>query len=662
MAEKDAIVRILKDPDGEEPAGAGVLVSADTVLTCDHVVDVALTNGVVHLDFPLIAPGRAVRFRVTRRYPLNDNVFFGEPDDLAVLKMMPGESLPDEANPARFRGDEPDDHPVKLCGFPEGRERGDWAYGELVGPTGEGWIQLDHDLASRLVAPGFSGTAAWGRKARLAAGIVVSRHMRDGRMSAFVIPPKILRKACEEIRFGGDLDVGSAAVSKDAPKVESRPGATEKPGGPVPNESDPRENAGVRVFISYAKEDVEHAKRLYRDLKKAGFSPWLDAEELLPGQNWRNEIVQAVRESRYFVALLSGRGLSRNGFVHRELKKALEVMEEYPEGGIFLIPARLDDCQPQDEKLRGLHWADLFPDYDAGFEKIRRALEFQRARDESDGRQHDEEPRVEVLDPVEDSKKEQKTDPPEPPPKFTNSLGMEFVWIPPGTFLMGSPEDEPGRDDDEKQHKVVLTLGFYLQTTPVTQGQYEAVMGKNPSHFKKVGTEGPVETVSWNDTQDFIRKLSENDPSVSYRLPTEAEWEYACRAETKTAFYSGPSTKPTGLDPNLDRVGWFGKNSGGTTHPVGKKEPNAWGLYDMHGNIWEWCQDWFGDYPDGPVTDPTGPESGALRVRRGGAWYVGARYCRAAFRDYNTPVNRSIYLGFRLLAERQVRRSQSSSG
>jgi hypothetical protein len=160
MAEKDAIVRILKGPEGEEPAGAGVLVSADTVLTCDHVVDGALTNGGVHLDFPLIAPGTAVRFRVTRRYPLNDNVFFGEPDDLAVLKMMPGESLPEGAHPARFRGDEPDDHPVKLCGFPEGRERGDWAYGELVGPTGEGWIQLDHDLASRLVAPGFSGTAA----------------------------------------------------------------------------------------------------------------------------------------------------------------------------------------------------------------------------------------------------------------------------------------------------------------------------------------------------------------------------------------------------------------------------------------------------------------------------------------------------------------------
>jgi formylglycine-generating enzyme required for sulfatase activity len=662
MAEKDAIVRILKDPDGEVPAGAGVLVSADTVLTCDHVVDVALTNGVVHLDFPLIAPGKAVRFRVTRRYPLNDNVFFGEPDDLAVLKMMPNESLPDKANPARFRRDEPDDHPVKMCGFPEGRERGGWAYGELVGPTGEGWIQLDHALESQLVAPGFSGTAAWGRKARLAVGIVVGRQTRDGRTSAFVIPPGILRKACGEIRFGGDLAGGSGAIAGDAPKVASRSNAAEGASGTVRNETDPAENNGVRVFISYAKEDVEHAKRLYRDLKKAGFSPWLDAEELLPGQNWRNEIVQAVRESRYFVALLSERGLSRNGFVHRELKKALEVMEEYPEGGIFLIPARLDDCQPQDEKLRGLHWADLFPDYDAGFGKIRRALEFQRRRDEAEGRRSDEELRVEVLDPVEDSKKEPKNAPPEPPPKFTNSLGMEFVWIPPGTFLMGSPEDEPERNDDEKQHEVTLTQGFYLQTTPVTQGQYEAVMGKNPSQFKKVGSEGPVEKVSWNDTQDFIRKLSENDPSVWYRLPTEAEWEYACRAGTKTAFYSGPITKPTGFDPNLDKVGWFGKNSGGTTHPVGKKEPNAWGLYDMHGNVWEWCQDWFGDYPDVPVTDPTGPESGAYRVYRGGAWISLARHCRAASRNGNTPFNRDDSLGFRLLAERQVRRFQSSSG
>jgi formylglycine-generating enzyme required for sulfatase activity len=517
--------------------------------------------------------------------------------------------------------------------------------------------------------------------------------MRDGRTSAFVIPPGILRKACEEIRFGGDSDGRSGAVSEDAPKT----------GGTVSNQTDPGENAGVRVFISYAKEDVEHAKRLYRDLKKAGFSPWLDAEELLPGQNWVNEIVQAVRESRYFVALLSERGLSRNGFVHRELKKALEVMEEYPERRIFLIPARLDDCQPQDEQLRGLHWADLFPDYGAGFEKVRRALEFQRALDETERRRNEEESRVEVLDPVDDSKKEPKAETSQPPPKFTNSLGMEFIWIPPGEFWMGQTEEEKkllieeaGEDTYKRffarelpRHRVTLTQGFYLQTTPVTVAQWiafheatgyrteaergDGAFGWTGSEWKKQkgvvwktpgfsqADDHPVTCVSCNDAAEFLEWMGKRE-GEGYRLPTEAEWEYACRAGTETAFYSGPITEPEGRDPNLEKVGWYRENSGGTTHPVRQKEPNAWGLYDMHGNVREWCSDRYGKYPDGPAADPTGADTGAGRVGRGGAWRDRARRCRAAYRIYVTPGVRDDGLGFRLLAERQVRRFKSSTG
>jgi formylglycine-generating enzyme required for sulfatase activity len=231
--------------------------------------------------------------------------------------------------------------------------------------------------------------------------------------------------------------------------------------------------------------------------------------------------------------------------------------------------------------------------------------------------------------------------------------GMEFVWIPPGEFWMGSPEDEPGREDVESpRHRVRLTKGFHMQTTPVTQAQWEAVTGNNPSHFKNAGPNAPVEMVSWNDVQEFIRKLNQREGTGRFRLPTEAEWEYACRAGTETAFCNGPITDLTGPDPNLEKVGWFNKNSRGTTHPVAQKQPNSWGLHDMHGNVWEWCRDWFGEYPGGPVIDPTGPETVAARVLRGGGWYYDASYCRAASRVSYTPDNRNYTVGFRVVGRR----------
>ena len=186
---------------------------------------------------------------------------------------------------------------------------------------------------------------------------------------------------------------------------------------------------------------------------------------------------------------------------------------------------------------------------------------------------------------------------------------------------MGSPASEPGRDDDEKRHEVTLTKGFYLQTTEVTQGQWKRVLGSNPSNFKNCGDDCPVENVSWNDCREFIAELNRMEGGNKYRLPTEAEWEYACRAGSKGPF-----------DRDVDAEAWYDGNSGGKTHRAGEKEPNAWGLYDMHGNVWEWCQDWLGDYPSGVVTDPTGPTSGSDRVLRGGGWGGSARYCRSADR------------------------------
>ena len=233
---------------------------------------------------------------------------------------------------------------------------------------------------------------------------------------------------------------------------------------------------------------------------------------------------------------------------------------------------------------------------------------------------------------------------------FTNSIGMKFVYIPPGDFMMGSPKGESGRDNDETLHKVILTKGFYIQTTEVTQGQWKAVMGDNPSYFKNCGDECPVEQLSWNDVQEFIRKLIEMEGGKKYRLPSEAEWEYAARAKSTTAFANGDIKKlKCGLDPNLNVMGWYCGNSqveykgcfdtskwGGPscagTHPVGQKAANAWGLFDIHGNVWEWCADWYGDYPTDPITDPTGPDNGSIRVLRGGSWYYIARYCRSAYR------------------------------
>ncbi|MCY2940015.1 MAG: formylglycine-generating enzyme family protein [Planctomycetota bacterium] len=242
--------------------------------------------------------------------------------------------------------------------------------------------------------------------------------------------------------------------------------------------------------------------------------------------------------------------------------------------------------------------------------------------------------------------------PDEKPRKLKNSIGMEFASIPAGKFLMGSPETEKERNPNETQHEVTLTQGFLMGVHEVTQAQYKQVMGKNPSQFK--GATLPVETVSYDEALAFCKKLSdlpaEKAAGRKYRLPTEAEWEYACRAGTSTPFHFG--NELNGTQANCDGNNPYGTTKKGPclekTSPVGSYPANAWGLYDMHGNVWEWCADRYGNYPEGPVTDPSGSKGGSNCVLRGGCWNRGAANCRSARRYWSDPSDRDFGYGFRL--------------
>jgi formylglycine-generating enzyme required for sulfatase activity len=271
------------------------------------------------------------------------------------------------------------------------------------------------------------------------------------------------------------------------------------------------------------------------------------------------------------------------------------------------------------------------------------------------------------------------------PEELTNSIGMKFRLIHPGTFMMGNegsveelieqfPEMKNWNREwitrSDPSHSVRMSKGYYLGKYAVTVGDFKRFVNKvgyetegerdgkgaygwtgkewkqdakitwrNPGFAQTA--QDPVVCVSWNDAESYCQWLSEVE-GKSYRLPTESEWEYACRAGSKTAYCFGEERA------SLGEYAWYGKISGTKTHPVGQKAANAWGLYDMHGNVWEWCSDWQGDYPSGSVTDPTGASTGSYRVNRGGGWSNGAALCRSAYRSRDDPSDRGFNLGFRL--------------
>jgi len=239
---------------------------------------------------------------------------------------------------------------------------------------------------------------------------------------------------------------------------------------------------------------------------------------------------------------------------------------------------------------------------------------------------------------------------------WQNGLGMKFCWCPAGQFMMGSPENEQSRVEDEQQVSVTLTQGFWLGKYPVTQWEWDHVMGTTPwieQEYVQEGSENPAVYLSWDDAQEYLPRLADSGrlagqvPSGwEYRLPTEAQWEYACRAGTSTAFYFGNDVSL------LDEYGWHFDNAWTSgeqfPHPVGQKLGNAWGVHDLHGNVWEWCQDWSGEQPLGGI-NPTGPTEGELRILRGGSWSDDGQYCRSAFRYVDEPDYNLNNYGLRLV-------------
>ena len=400
----------------------------------------------------------------------------------------------------------------------------------------------------------------------------------------------------------------------------------------------------ARIFLCHASEDKPQVRDVYRRLAAIeGFEPWLDEEDLLPGQIWADEIPHALKASEFILVFFSRNSVAKRGYVQREMKMALEAWEEIPGNMIHTIPVRLDKCELP-EPFGRYHHADLFNP--RGFDRLVQGLQL--------GLEQRGIPKLTLLESPSIESEPPSDNPPPPAAQsrpdtsvilpdeletFTNSISMKFVLIPAGDFTMGSPDSSQQASDHEKpSHRVKISQPFYLGKYPVTQAQWEAVMGNNPSGFPG-NPNHPVEHVSWDDVQEFLQKLNALDHDRGYRLPTEAQWEYACRAGTETPRYPG----------GVDAIAWYAENSDRNTHPVGEKDPNSWGLSDMHGNVWEWVQDRYDGsyYQSSPIVDPECSDTGTYRVLRGGSWQNLEGHVRSACRYGRDPDYSDKSVGFR---------------
>ena len=409
----------------------------------------------------------------------------------------------------------------------------------------------------------------------------------------------------------------------------------------------------LRVFLCHASVDKKAVRRLHQRLVQDGMAPWLDEKDLLPGQNWRHEIPKVVGSSDVVLICLSRSSITKEGYVQKEIKFALDAADEKPQGTIFLIPVKLEECEVP-ERLGRVHWTDLFKR--GGYNQLKGAL---RTR-----AQQLQVPLPEVSIP-----RRPRESPPtprgsknaavRPTPALVQPLELaagtlrenpedqlDYVWIPAGTFQMGAtPGDSDARDGEKPRHRVEITKGFWTSSTAVTVKAYkrfvEATVRAMPQapnfdpNWEK--EDHPIVKVNWHDAKAYCEW-------AGGRLPTEAEWEYAARGGEEGLRY------PWGNKISSQNAKYNSKDG---TAPVGSNAANGFGLYDMAGNVWEWCSDWYEEvyYASSPAQDPQGPPEGTVRVFRGGSWGGLSRILRCSYRGRGEPGLRYINIGFRCVRE-----------
>lgn len=411
-----------------------------------------------------------------------------------------------------------------------------------------------------------------------------------------------------------------------------------------------------RIFISYSHKDIEWKDRLLTHLgvlhQQEQLDFWTD-DKIRIGDAWFKKIEEAINAASVAILLVSADFLGSSFILREEIERLLKRRDQE---GLVIFPILVRPCLWK--RVKWLEQLQLRPlggvPLSAGKTPYEIDLTLtsivEEIADVLDGmtlvvpqEQVPSQPMTTIILSPPPSSKPPVTSSIVLPPTFRNTIGMEFVLIRDGEFLMGS---ENGFDNEKPVRRVQISKPFYLGKYQVTQEQWQAVMGNNPSRFTG-DPNRPVENVSWHGTQEFLQKLAKKEQGKTYRLPTEAEWEYACRAGSTGAYCFGDDVA------KLKEYAWYEENSGSTTHPVGQLKPNAWGLYDMHGNVWEWVQDQYAaDYYKqrlNPDVDPQGPEKGGGCVLRGGSVWNTQGYARCAFRLRYLPLARYDGIGFRLV-------------